>query len=409
MSKTARDSASTVEVPAKRYKFTIDADIPFLPYEMYHIMAQYYSKDLTEQMDFLEAISNSDELQFSSVTKLFSLEHTADITDAQWMNYKPLLTSSPNNLKITKFTKDTRELQRILISCPNLTTLTFKVARFNDCYFIVFPTGLTTLHLDFFGAKTIAYSMFSYIFADTPKLSNLYLSNFNGSVNDLKLPSNLRILNFGDYFDYPVNELVLPSNLSHLEFGNAFNQPVDKLVFPSFLIHLKFGDAFDQPVDKLVLPSNLKYLEFGDAFNHPVDQLVFPPKLTKFRFGNAFDQPVDKLVLPSNLLHLEFGDAFDHPVNELGFPLNLEYLKFGNNFNQDVDVDKVVFPPNLLYLKFGNGFNPPINDVVLPPNLQTIEFGDAYAECVYKHHYGDILIPKTVTNFTLGYVTFKFV
>ena len=129
MSKTARDSASTVEVPAKRYKFTI----PFLPYEMYHIMAQYYSKDLTEQMDFLKAISNSDELQFSSVTKLFSLEHTADITDAQWMNYKPLLTSSPNNLKITKFTKDTRELQRIFISCPYLLTLKLTVGNLVDC------------------------------------------------------------------------------------------------------------------------------------------------------------------------------------------------------------------------------------------------------------------------------------
>jgi hypothetical protein len=388
MPKTARNSASPEA--AKRHKFTIDADIFFLPYEMYHIMAQYYSKDLTEQMDFLEAISNSDELQFSSVTRLFSLEHTADITDVQWMNYKPLLTSSPNNLKITEFTKDTRELQRILISCPNLTTLKLTVARFNGCYNVVFPTGLTTLHLDFFGAKTqpyayTAYTLFSYLLAGTPELNVLGLCNFDGSVYGLELPSKLSYLNFGDLFNHPVDKLVLPSKLVYLNFGDLFNHPVDKLVLPSKLLYLNLGNSFNQPVDKLVLPFNLKNLDFGYGFNQPVDKLVLPFNLKTLDFGNAFNQPVDKLVLPFNLTNLDFGYAFNQPVNKLVLPFNLKNLEFGYAFKQ------------------------PVVELVFPPNLQTIKFGDGYAEFVYKHHYGDILIPKTVSNLTLGNTTFKFV
>ncbi len=88
-------------------------------------------------------------------------------------------------------------------------------------------------------------------------------------------------------------------------------------------------------------------------------------------------------------------------------PYKLTHLEFGNSFDQRVD--ELVFPLNLQSLIFGDGFNLWCADLVLPPNLQTIKFGDAYAECVYKQHYGDILIPKTVTNLTLGNTTFKFV
>ena len=214
MLKTKLDSSFENDRESKKFKefkeLPIECPIPYLPYEVYHIIARYYSKKFKEQMDFLQAISKAHEFEFTSVIKYFNLNDT-EITDEEWLSYKSLLVNTPRHLIITNY-------------------------------------------------SSIVYS----ILDTTPQLHTLeFGEEFDHPVNKLLvLPPNLHTLRFGYSFDQPVNKLELPQSLHTLKFGYKFDQPVEKLVLPQSLHTLIFGYSFDQPVEKLVLPQSLHTLEF---------------------------------------------------------------------------------------------------------------------------------------------------
>jgi hypothetical protein len=334
MSKTARKSTSTFLDDQSPFKKSNVLVMPFLPYEMYHIMAQYHSDNLTEQMEFLEAISNSDELDFVSVVKNFSLVKTSNITDREWIKYKSLLSNTPRNLKITSdFTTTTKELQKILISCPCLEKL--DLYSVGICYsnykfeHLCFPITLKNLSINFNDDG----SPLRYILEDVPHLQILKCANYNDYyVDNLVLPQSLLYLDLGPHFNQPVDNLVLPPSLHTLQFSHDFNQPVDNLVLPPSLHTLQFGCDFNQPIIELGLPQSLHTLQFGHNFNQPVDNLVLPPKLHTLKFGRDFNQPIDQLVLPFKLHTLKFGNNFHQSINKLKLPRTLTNLSV-NKFN----------------------------------------------------------------------------
>ena len=108
--------------------------------------------------------------------------------------------------------------------------------------------------------------------------------NFNEKLKDLPLDTEIIIFEKEDFnkgqcskFNYSIDNK-LPSNLRHLTFGYYFNQKVDNL--PSKLTHLSFGGLFSQEVDNL--PENITHLTFGYWFNQKVDNL--PQNLINLTF-----------------------------------------------------------------------------------------------------------------------------
>jgi len=145
----------------------------------------------------------------------------------------------------------------------------------------------------------------------------------NKPIEELNIPSRVKVLIISCEYSYPINDGNLPPNVKGLVLKN-FNQSVDNL--SSTLESLTFGDVFNQPVDNL--PSGLKHLVFGDAFNQSVDKLS--SSLESVTFGKSFNKVIDKL--PSSLRCIVFGEMFNQCVDIL--PLSLESLTFSYWFNQ---------------------------------------------------------------------------
>lgn len=130
------------------------------------------------------------------------------------------------------------------------------------------------------------------------KLEELYFDYFNQKISDL--PTNLRILHFGDYYNHDV-DFLLPSTLEILEFGDGFNSFI-KVPFPQTLKRLTFGYKYNQ------------------KFLHP-----FPSSLTWLSFGHSFNQLFD---FPENLEYLWFGKGFNKKITNP--PKTLKYLCIGD-------------------------------------------------------------------------------
>src|SRR2546427_4543 len=80
--------------------------------------------------------------------------------------------------------------------------------------------------------------------------------------------------------DQPIDNLKLPSSLKSLIFGHYFNQKLDNLKLSPPLVSLTFGDHLNQPIDNLKLPSSLTSLTYGSYFKQPINNLKLPRLLT---------------------------------------------------------------------------------------------------------------------------------
>src|SRR5687768_12967128 len=85
---------------------------------------------------------------------------------------------------------------------------------------------------------------------------------FNQPIENLQLPSQLRILGFNGYFNHPIENVQLPSTLTALKFGYEFKQPINNLILPQSLLKLELSDCayFDQPISNILSHNPLQYL-----------------------------------------------------------------------------------------------------------------------------------------------------
>ena len=154
--------------------------------------------------------------------------------------------------------------------------------------------------------------------------------DFNDSIKELKFPSNLKILIFGDKFNQPIGDdnntdedeenltvpksYLPPKGITNLTFGNDFNQPIfnrnnpNIYFLPEGINNLTFGNTFNQPIFKSVesgitskkvyytLPTILESLEFGKDFKQKLYYVnikpisVFPETLKDLTlFTDSFD------------------------------------------------------------------------------------------------------------------------
>ena len=96
-------------------------------------------------------------------------------------------------------------------------------------------------------------------------------------MDTLLLPSTLRYLRFGMWFDQKIDHIQLPANLQRLMFGSIFDQSMDKVCLPQGLKTLAFGFHFRQALDQVIFPASLQWLLFEDRVMmldlHPTAEL----------------------------------------------------------------------------------------------------------------------------------------
>lgn len=195
-----------------------------------------------------------------------------------------------------------------------------------------------------------------------PDLQEFKLPRLNNELyNNIKLPNNLRSLEFCYTFDYPLDNILLPNSLNEIRFGVSFDKPINNIVFPDQIELILFGGYFNQPIDSVTFPSNLKKLIFKYSFNQPLDRVAFPPNLRILRIRSF---------------------VFNRIIDNVKFPPHLEELHLGYAFNKSIDF--VEFPPSLKILYLSRYFNKSINRLYLLPKLE--EFYLGYVSDM-KYHY----------------------
>ncbi len=219
-------------------------------------------------------------------------------------------------------------------------------------------------------------------------MGDLERTGFNEPVSRLKLPSNLKSLTFGYYFDRSVAKLILPSSLESLAFGRHFTKSLSDLKLPNGLKTLYLGGCFNQTMDRVKLPESLEELHFGFSFNRSLDNVKLPDNLRELLFGDNFDRPLENVKLPVGLRKLHFRKWFNSSLQSVKLPDNLQDLRFGEKFNQPVGQ----LPQGLLVLHFDKGFNQPLK---LPPHLRTLKIPSDSVEIV-----GDI--PESLKQVVCG-------
>lgn len=130
----------------------------------------------------------------------------------------------------------------------------------------------------------------------------------------------------------------LPSTLKRLSLGSYFNQPLGNL--PPSLDELYLDGTLTHPID---LPDSITSLIFDGAFDHPINHL--PASLMYLKLSVMFDQPLSNL--PTKLQHLHVGESYSHSLPDL--PKGLKTLDLGANF-----VGPIVNPPAITSLHTGS-------------------------------------------------------
>ena len=96
------------------------------------------------------------------------------------------------------------------------------------------------------------------------------------------LPSDLQALMVG-------SGLTLPSGLSDLDigYGSEFDQSLEQVILPSGLRIWMFSSRCDRGLEKATLPSGLQILMFGDDSSQVRDLLILDVTPMSMSFGAA--------------------------------------------------------------------------------------------------------------------------
>lgn len=238
-------------------------------------------------------------------------------------------------------------------------------------------------------------------------------------INDKGWPKNIRILIFGDKFNYDIKNKI-PLTVERLTFGRNFDQDVYKYLPPSVqhlsvstfkrininnipltVNHLTFSDRHWDWYGRLgvEISKSITHLILGACSYRFKNNLSYC--LTHLAFGHCFNNNIQNLI-PLTVTHLTFGSEFDQNIYDM-IP-SVTHLTLGRCFNQDLKTISSIVTH--LTLNLNNNKN--IYDTVPKTVTHLIivvchnMFGQSFEETVKKYQHA---IPSTVTH--LSFAEFK--
>ena len=207
------------------------------------------------------------------------------------------------------------------------------------------------------------------------------------------LPSKLKSIKFGYFYNREIKEDSLPSTLETLIFGKTFNKKIKN--FPPELKYLEFGSGYQHIFTEGILPTTLTHLILGSYYNQEFKKGVLPKSLENLKIENTFNHEFKNGVLPKKLISLELGDSYDREFKIGILPPTLKILSLGDSYVQKLT--KNILPSSLVKLKLGTEYDHEFTENVLPDSIETLELGETYS-----HKITDEKWPKSMVNLILA-------
>ena len=184
--------------------------------------------------------------------------------------------------------------------------------------------------------------------------SNEYLlEEFNDTAPDI--PDNVTRIKTSYAFNQSVDNIKWPSGLQLIEFGACFNQSLNNVIFPDTVVHMSFGihynwSSFKQSLKTINFPKSLQqYINQGAGCNENIDDVVFPDSLETLSIGFEFNSPIDNVKWPTSLEMIIFGNDFDQSLENVKFPISLHTINF-NQTESSLSMSTITHPITTLRL-----------------------------------------------------------
>ncbi|GAM19339.1 hypothetical protein SAMD00019534_025140, partial [Acytostelium subglobosum LB1] len=219
---------------------------------------------------------------------------------------------------------------------------------------------------------------------------------FNYSWTQGILPSSLKSLYLGYYFDQPLLPGMLPTSLTSLELGRNFNQELPPGVLPASLKVLIFERycLFNRPLVPGSLPDSLTRLEIGENFSHPIIAGTLPSSLTTLTLGmTKEDSLVQSGQLPDSINTLCLGPGWTS--GRIKYPQSLTSLKMSfwrGSFNKEYPL-----PPTLQTLVINN--NKTIPSGTLPESITSLDLGYSHESALTEG-----VLPSNIKMLKMGHL-----
>eukprot|EP00026_Physarum_polycephalum_P004780 Phypoly_transcript_04804.p1 GENE.Phypoly_transcript_04804~~Phypoly_transcript_04804.p1 ORF type:complete len:675 (-),score=118.40 Phypoly_transcript_04804:32-2056(-) len=216
--------------------------------------------------------------------------------------------------------------------------------------------------------------------------------------NIAQLPAGLTHLTLPKFFDTSLDN-VLPSSLRYLSLGRYFNQPLNHL--PQ-LTHLILGEGYEQSI--LHFPTSLQQLVIKPELRNQNGKLDlrYLTQLTHIHFTSHHHSMCRVIAyLPSSLVHISsapfFWDCalniFTRAVTFSPFP-NLTHLRGLCTRYSDV----LAFTPALTHLIVKGSFDYPVISHQIPDSVTHLSLDNCWIDSI-RHHFPPNLTHLAVTTF----------
>ncbi len=153
-----------------------------------------------------------------------------------------------------------------------------------------------------------------------------FLCRIHTDFSTLNLPDNVCSLRtHGHNFLTKTNSLILPKYLKELYINNIHNVTVENMRLPHTLRILEFGWQFNQKLDDFIFPPNLEIIDFGFEFNHSLENVRLPDSIRTMNISGKYSHLVEKIKFPKNLELLKL-----YSVNIPSYIPEVENLEIDN-------------------------------------------------------------------------------
>ncbi len=77
-----------------------------------------------------------------------------------------------------------------------------------------------------------------------------------------------------------------------------FNQNIDNIKFPSNLHAIRFGDMFNQNIDNVKFPDSMHTIGFGWSFDQSLDNVKFPDSFHTIDLQRTETSHISRMFIP---------------------------------------------------------------------------------------------------------------
>ena len=186
----------------------------------------------------------------------------------------------------------------------------------------------------------------SFISDEYKELKSLSFKYYNpidkSTILTLPIPLSVITLIFSDTCLIKLSEI--PEHIKNLHIGRYILEGED-IKFPSTIETLTFGDEFNLLLKPGIIPDSVTELNLGSCNYIDLTEGIIPKSVKKLTFGDDFNKELTSEMIPDSVLELKLPHKYDHDLKDILRPnrkINQEYrsyicdLELPDNVKKDI-------------------------------------------------------------------------